>query len=311
VPWTIYCHTLTADGRKYVGQTSKTMQERWNGHCRAAMLRGSRFYFANAIRHYGPRAFVHEVLQVCETQEEANAAEDEWIEKLGTRDMARGFNRKAGGKQGPHFITKNPWHRPEHREKVVAAINRPEARAKMSVASRAFYASPEAREKSRARFTAQWTDPERRARLLAAREGKSKERFEKDPTLRQRMQAARKKTMATRREARTHFECSVHGQILLTDCYSKVSKRDGLRTYECKKCVLAAQKAKREAFRAANSIQPRTSFKCRVHGEIPFEQCFERKSPTGAVWHKCKACSRAQQKAWHDAKKASKLPSKP
>jgi hypothetical protein len=32
--WTIYCHTLNVDGRRYIGQTKTTREARWGAHVR-------------------------------------------------------------------------------------------------------------------------------------------------------------------------------------------------------------------------------------------------------------------------------------
>lgn len=96
--WTIYCHTHTATGRRYVGQTRETMAKRWNGHCKEA--RGSKWgvsAFTTAIRNYGPDAFEHEVLEFCLSQHAADKAEVRWIATYGTTDPANGWNTQLGG----------------------------------------------------------------------------------------------------------------------------------------------------------------------------------------------------------------------
>ena len=95
---------------------------------------------------------------------------------------------------------------------------------------------------------------------------------------------------ATRQTARRARACSVHGPVLLADCYSKVGPR-GFRQYECKACVLAAQKVKRDAFRAANPLVPKTTYRCKVHGEVPHAECYRRK---GTNAYRCKRCTNAK-----------------
>jgi len=68
---------------------------------------------------YGKDAFSHEILEICETLELANAAEEHWIEKLGTTDPSRGFNlAKGGGRYEPKSLKRNPWSRPEYRKRM-------------------------------------------------------------------------------------------------------------------------------------------------------------------------------------------------
>lgn len=161
--WTIYCHTHIDSGRRYVGQTKEPWERRWSRHLYDARAGGTRFYFANALRKYGANAFAHSVLEVCESQELANEAEGAWIEAFSARDPAFGFNRKRGGNQGPHFVTKNPWDRAEYRDKMASVTGRfsdpstqrplmrasqesrrtPESRARRSAASKATHNTPE------------------------------------------------------------------------------------------------------------------------------------------------------------------------
>ena len=166
--FTIYCHIHTESGRRYVGLTKRTMMWRWNRHVYAAnkQTRGWS-HFANAIRLYGKDAFSHEVLESCDSLEEANAAEIKWIEHFRTRDPEYGFNLAKGGAHTPHPIS-NPWDRPEYRTKSCEASrakwedpdfrakleakqkevhSRPEWKANMSTASKQAFAKPEVREK--------------------------------------------------------------------------------------------------------------------------------------------------------------------
>ncbi len=120
--WTVYCHMHVASGRRYVGLTKKTMMERWNQHVYCAERKAGKgcAHFWAAIRKYGRDAFLHEVLGTFDYVEAANAAEKRWIEELGTRDPGRGFNLAKGGAHTPHPV-RNPWDRPEFREKSTIA----------------------------------------------------------------------------------------------------------------------------------------------------------------------------------------------
>lgn len=136
--WTIYCHTHTESGRRYVGLTSRTWQKRWSQHVNQANLRFSGWsHFQNAIRKYGKGAFEHEVLEICNSLETANEAEKRWIEKLETRNPVKGFNLMEGGAHVPHPI-RNPWDRSEYREKMAGrntpALLTPESRMKQKAA---------------------------------------------------------------------------------------------------------------------------------------------------------------------------------
>jgi len=126
MPWTIYCHTHIESGRRYVGLTKHSMMRRWNRHVYSANLVKNgkpalTAHFPNAIRKYGKDAFSHEVLEICQTLESANLAEEKWIEFHKTRDLQFGFNLIKSGSHTPHPI-KNPWDRPEFREEALAFL---------------------------------------------------------------------------------------------------------------------------------------------------------------------------------------------
>lgn len=155
--WTIYCHTHVDSGRRYIGLTKQTMLRRWNRHVYSALhvVKG-RGYFANAIRKYGKDAFAHEVLQACETLDEANSAEVLWIDYFKTQDARFGFNLARGGRCAPRTIKKNPWDDPVYRSTQVARLrsatwrehmNQPETKARMSIASVGRIPSEETRRK--------------------------------------------------------------------------------------------------------------------------------------------------------------------
>lgn len=160
----------TASGRRYVGLTRFTVKHRWNQHCSQAKKSAGRSHFANAICLYGKDAFSHEVLEVCDTLEAANAAEERWIEDLGTRDPEKGFNLMKGGSHTPHPF-RNPWDRPEYRKtmeesvlpRFIAAGLSPESQAK----SKATLNSPEVRERCATAQRGKVMSPSHRAKISA------------------------------------------------------------------------------------------------------------------------------------------------
>lgn len=181
---TIYCHTHIESGRRYIGQTKRTMERRWSQHVSQSKKRdGGWSYFANAIRKYGPDAFSHEVLEVCHSLEEANEAEEAWINSFSTCDPKFGFNVAKGGSHTPHPI-KNPWDRPGYREKLCNAIKQkwedpefraslmsPESVAKRSAKIKESHARPEVKEKISSGSRAGMT-PEARQKISDARSGR-------------------------------------------------------------------------------------------------------------------------------------------
>jgi group I intron endonuclease len=91
----VYLVTNKENGMQYVGQTVRTLEQRWNSHVSYA-LRGKGHYFAHAIKCYGPEQFTVETLHVCESKEEMDFTEIFYIELLKTRSPA-GYNLTAGG----------------------------------------------------------------------------------------------------------------------------------------------------------------------------------------------------------------------
>jgi group I intron endonuclease len=91
----VYLVTNKENGKQYVGQTVRTLEQRWNSHVSYAM-RGKGHYFAHAIKAYGPEQFTIETLHVCESKEEMDFTEIFYIELLNTRRPA-GYNLTAGG----------------------------------------------------------------------------------------------------------------------------------------------------------------------------------------------------------------------
>jgi hypothetical protein len=170
--WTIYCHVLIFDGRRYIGLTSHTMMHRWNQHCsQAKNLKGSRSHFINAIRKYGKDAFSHEVLAQSWDLENANATEEILIEQENTRNPEFGFNLAKGGSHVPHPIRRNPWNDPKFREKALVNLNKLNdslTSQQRSVYSKAAWGEPEYRKNAVLRSKAQWQDPKIRSKNMIA-----------------------------------------------------------------------------------------------------------------------------------------------
>lgn len=120
----IYKATNLINGMIYVGQTTKTLEERKKGHEKDA-IRQDRptVRFHNALLYYGYDNFKWEVLQECSTQEELDYWEDYYIKELNCLDKKVGYNLKSGGKLGVVYTdevkqkigqhTKEVWKDPE------------------------------------------------------------------------------------------------------------------------------------------------------------------------------------------------------
>jgi hypothetical protein len=91
----VYCHTL--NGKKYIGYTSKTMEERLQDHIGEA-LEGSDRHFHRAINKYGFVNIVSEVLAETYDKDDAKQLEEIFVEKLDT--FKNGYNMTHGGDGG-------------------------------------------------------------------------------------------------------------------------------------------------------------------------------------------------------------------
>ncbi len=87
----IYKITNKLNGRNYVGQTTKSIKERFNQHAN-----NKKSHIGRAIIKYGVKKFSIEVLEDCETQEQLNEREIFWIAKINCKHP-NGYNQTDGG----------------------------------------------------------------------------------------------------------------------------------------------------------------------------------------------------------------------
>lgn len=94
----VYTITNKVNGKKYVGQTSKTLARRWNNH-KAAARRGASTAIANALRKHGEECFQTEIVFESDNIQEIYRQEQESIKLLNTR-APNGYNLSDGGESG-------------------------------------------------------------------------------------------------------------------------------------------------------------------------------------------------------------------
>ena len=92
----VYLITNKINGKRYVGQTSQTLQKRWNRH-KSPMNHRNSSYLYNAICKYGAENFIVEPLVIVETKQEMDYYEQELIKVLDLRNPAKGYNLTDGG----------------------------------------------------------------------------------------------------------------------------------------------------------------------------------------------------------------------
>ena len=92
----VYKHTNKINGKVYIGQTSKTLEERSgsNGH----LYKHSSLFYA-AICKYGWENFEHEILEQDLSSEMANQQEKYYIQLYQSNNDNFGYNLTSGGEQ--------------------------------------------------------------------------------------------------------------------------------------------------------------------------------------------------------------------
>lgn len=90
----VYKITHRASGKAYIGKASN-IAHRWAGHIKEA-LGGRGYAIHKAIAKHGRDAFDFEVIEVCDSDESALAAEGFWVEWYDTMAPS-GYNLTTGG----------------------------------------------------------------------------------------------------------------------------------------------------------------------------------------------------------------------
>ena len=100
--WMVYCHTNKANGKVYIGITSKdNPNDRWQSGEGYKRPRGQTIalsHFYNAIKKYGWDNFEHEILVEGLTLEQASEYEQKHIKQYDSTNPEKGYNIAKGGK---------------------------------------------------------------------------------------------------------------------------------------------------------------------------------------------------------------------
>ena len=160
----VYLIWNMTNGKKYVGQTVKTVEKRFSEHAKTDSAIG------NAIRKYGAENFRYGVIKSCETKEEMDKWEIFFIAALRCK-YPTGYNLTDGGGSG--------WgHTPETCAKISAAHKgkkfSPEHCANMSAVRKGKKLAPETCAKIGAAHLGKKRTKETCAKISAALTGKKK-----------------------------------------------------------------------------------------------------------------------------------------
>jgi len=138
----VYCIENLENGKKYIGQTTRDLTERFREHCGNSGTSVSP-KLKNAIKKYGKDCFCVDVMWESEecTQAELDVSEIQLIKEIGTLHP-NGYNLTLGGSGGVHSdetkkllskISKEMWE--NKRDEMVEKRRRqwtPERRSKLS-----------------------------------------------------------------------------------------------------------------------------------------------------------------------------------
>ena len=112
----IYKVTNIINGKLYIGQTTRFIQDRWERHINDALSNRLDTHFARAIRKYGPENFVVEQIDVASSQEELNKKEIYWIKFYNT--VKNGYNMTDGAVGGNTYKCKTEKEMDEIKNKI-------------------------------------------------------------------------------------------------------------------------------------------------------------------------------------------------
>lgn len=92
----IYLVTNKINGKQYIGQTIRTIEERWKGHISTSKHQKDNNYFHNAIQKYGESSFEISLLEKVEDASLLDKKEQYYISKYNTY-FPNGYNTTVGG----------------------------------------------------------------------------------------------------------------------------------------------------------------------------------------------------------------------
>lgn len=118
---TIYKITNIKTGKVYIGKTTKSLNDRLQGHINNAD-KGNNFKLSLAIRKYGKENFIIEPIDFAETCDELNEKEIHYIGEYNS--LEDGYNMTMGGEGGNTYINKSDEEMKAISRKISTALRK-------------------------------------------------------------------------------------------------------------------------------------------------------------------------------------------
>ena len=112
----IYSHYNPITNKRYIGYTTKSLEERFSTHFKKAKY-GSNVHFHSAIRKYGKDIWISEIIEYINDEKLLNEREIYWINHYDSYN--NGYNSTKGG-DGRGFV-KGRKQTEEHKRKIKEA----------------------------------------------------------------------------------------------------------------------------------------------------------------------------------------------
>jgi hypothetical protein len=169
----IYKLTNKITGKQYIGQTVKSMAQRWRIHCSPT---SGCTYLSHAINKYGQENFLIEIVEHCNSLDELNKKEQDYIKLFNTLSP-NGYNLTTGGENCLASQETKDKQSAAHTGSLNAFFGKKhtkESRDKLSKALKGREISLEARRKMSITNTGKKRTKEARANMSKAQKGLKK-----------------------------------------------------------------------------------------------------------------------------------------
>jgi group I intron endonuclease len=118
----VYKITNKVNGKIYIGQTQRTLEQRWNSHVISARNE-NKFRFHHAIKFHGKENFEKEILHESESYNEICLLEIKEIKKHNSNHPKNGYNATAGGTGGWMIPRLSEERQKDWKEKISFAVS--------------------------------------------------------------------------------------------------------------------------------------------------------------------------------------------